>query len=60
MSDYISTDIALPAKTMTVEWICADGTKDFGFFDFEIKEFVTFDARSVQPIISWKPLNKHP
>jgi hypothetical protein len=56
MSDYLLVDIALPAKTMAVKWICEDGIEDCGFFDFNDKEFVTFDSMSVAPIISWKPL----
>lgn len=46
----------LPEKSEWVQWLCADGVEDVGFYRSETESFESFDLRSEAPITHWKPL----
>ena len=52
---WVSVD-QLPNKSMAVKWICSDGLEDVGFYNANIKEFVSIDLISINQITHYKPL----
>jgi hypothetical protein len=47
----------LPSESMKVSWICEDGMEDYGFYNSEFEQFVTYDPLSEKPITHWKPFS---
>ena len=44
----------LPTKSMLVQWETEDGKQDIGFYNSELKEFLTYDLISEKPITYWR------
>ena len=54
--NWTDITIEMPKESMRVKWLCDDGIEDVGFYNHDIKEFVTIDPKSENPITHWIPL----